>query len=214
MASLKKSDSPEREHARYTIVSRVRVRMESWDEFEELYTNNVSSGGMFIRMDKPTPVGTRVSVELSDAGGRTMVLPAEVAHTDSVDGDPNRGVGLRFLSLSDAEREIVDALVEEARSVRAAGSMRDAALSDGVPDMLSRLEAELARVNDAEPHDALGVAPDVERGTLDEARRELIAHWHPSNFARESREVLDAATELCRALNRAWTSARAKLPPQ
>lgn len=81
------------------------------DEVRQAFTENMSTGGMFVIMDDPPPKGSMVEVQLDMVGsGQPLVVTASVLHSvrpDEAESTKKKpGVGLRFerLALEDAER--------------------------------------------------------------------------------------------------------------
>jgi uncharacterized protein (TIGR02266 family) len=189
---------------------RVRVQLETWDEFSDLYTRDVSEGGVFVQTNDPIDVGARLSVEVCDSKGRAMVLAGEVVHRvpPSAQNAMRGGVGVRFVELSDAEREIIAALIDEAREFAAEGSAgrgRPAVPSDA--ELESALREQLRIAELGEPHEVLGIGRSATRDELHRAYAHQLKRWHPSTYQGESREILELCTAICRAIKRAYDEA-------
>lgn len=176
---------------------RVRVKLDCWSEFSGLTTDNVSEGGVFVEMEEAAEVGQRVSIEVSDAQGKAMVLPGEVAHVARDDG--TRGIGVRFLALSDAEREIVEMLVGEARRF-AEGSQNIPIMPREDHAILPMLRAQLREVELRDPFEVLGLPRSATHDSIRRAYDHQIERWHPSSFPDATHEEVEAAAAICRAL--------------
>lgn len=75
------------------------------------YTTNISLTGMFVATVSPFPPGTRLRVEVLDAGGHGFMVEGVVVHARKVRGELMRmshpGMGIRFLSVEDLVRELI-----------------------------------------------------------------------------------------------------------
>jgi uncharacterized protein (TIGR02266 family) len=93
----------------------LKVHLESLADFLATYAVNLSSTGMFLRLESAMhpDVGTRVSFTF-DLGGDSAPIrgTAEVLWRRS---GPQAGIGLRFSSLDPAAREIVEAVIRAKR---------------------------------------------------------------------------------------------------
>ncbi|HYQ80768.1 MAG TPA: TIGR02266 family protein, partial [Anaeromyxobacteraceae bacterium] len=94
----------------------VRLSYASVDEFVERYVTNVSRGGIFIRTRDPKPVGTMLNLELRLAGGEAVVrargVVRWVAKEDHSTSPPTApGMGVQFLALDEASKQVVDRIV-------------------------------------------------------------------------------------------------------
>ncbi len=88
------------------------VMVETGDDetFLFAYVANLHELGVFVRTDRPLPIGTRVAIGFA---GSDMVLPGEVVWINPVrnDDNPNPGMGIRFSPLDLEERDRVVSLV-------------------------------------------------------------------------------------------------------
>lgn len=91
------------------------------ETFLYAYITNVSSLGLFVRTDRPLPIGTRIQLAFTPNGCEPFELRGEVAWINPIreghellrDGNPNPnpGMGVRFLDLALEDRErLVDAI--------------------------------------------------------------------------------------------------------
>jgi tetratricopeptide (TPR) repeat protein len=91
-----------RKHPRFIDEQIVEVEVESRDELRELWSVDISKGGMFLHADPPPPFGTRLVIRLLTPDG-PLKLPAEVVHV--VDAEMAKsfgqlpGVGVQFTRL-------------------------------------------------------------------------------------------------------------------
>jgi type IV pilus assembly protein PilZ len=90
------------------------VDCETEDTF--LYANitNISEVGIFVRTDEPLEVGTRLTMKFAPPGRDTLVLTGQVAWVNPIRmlaSNPNPGMGVRFIDLSQESRErLIDAV--------------------------------------------------------------------------------------------------------
>lgn len=66
-------------------------------------TKDFSLGGFYMNTQANIPEGARLLVRIPFADGRQIVANAEVVYSN-----PSRGVGLRFQSLSDENRALIE----------------------------------------------------------------------------------------------------------
>ena len=121
----------EEQHAQGRASVRVplalNVCFESRGKVGECLMTNLSAGGIFIATKSPLSIGTPFNVRIRvEKTGEEIELPGEVV---SVDASANlaereRGMGIRFVNLDEAQREQVDALYENALN-KVIGSARD-----------------------------------------------------------------------------------------
>lgn len=82
------------------------VDCRSEETFLYAYITNVSALGLFVRTDRPLPVGTRMRLGFSPAGGGAFELAGEVAWVNAdVLHSTNPGMGVRFVGLLPDDRE-------------------------------------------------------------------------------------------------------------
>jgi len=205
------NDETIRGDPRFPVSLRVRVRLESWEQFEELYIRNISRGGMFVGMSDPAPPGTQLRVEVTAPNGRHLALRGQVAHTvapETAEAEGKRpGVGVRFLELTAEERDMLDLLLHQARGVAAEGSAKLPALptsEDGESALVDALRSQLGELKQQSYFEVLGVPydaaeDDVRRGYLMQVQR-----WHPERFASESATVRELAAEIFIIIKRAY----------
>jgi len=188
----------------------VRVRVTGREKFSSLEAKDISRGGMFLAMANPLPAGTRVSIELTHSGGYTMMVPGEVVRSIAPGhiGPEGSGVGVRIGPLSEAEQVILDVFVEETGTAPAAAQpIEPAPTADVIEPPQSMPEAiEQCRVRLAEGpiHHFFGLGENAAPAAKRLAYQARVKQWHPSNFLDESRDVLEAATGLCRNIRSAY----------
>lgn len=110
-----------RQYPRHKLVKRVKVKCGSWDAASQLYTHNISRGGMFVRTLSPPPVGSTVEVVVTLPDGSQSALVGEVVRVVSVeeaamDSGQVAGMGLRFGALEPRQVEGLERLIDLART--------------------------------------------------------------------------------------------------
>lgn len=100
MFGLRRGGGRRRQSRRFTLHARVVARCDSWPEFLELVTGDVSSGGMFVATDQHAEVGEGVELRLELPDGTELPLRGRVA----VDGDDGLGIELLPPAPEHAER--------------------------------------------------------------------------------------------------------------
>jgi molecular chaperone DnaK len=106
---------------RTPIGLRVKLSYGSVDEFVERFATNLSRGGVFIRTRDPKPVGTQVDLELRLSQGDVVVrargVVRWVAEEDLASRPPAApGMGIQFLALDEASRQVVERIVTHRES--------------------------------------------------------------------------------------------------
>jgi uncharacterized protein (TIGR02266 family) len=102
--------SERRAAVRAKAVIPVRVRYESVLDFVETQSMNISSTGMFIVTEAPTPMGTCIEFEFSLADGFVLLRGlADVVRV--VTGGIVEGMGVRFVDLDPENQRIINRIV-------------------------------------------------------------------------------------------------------
>src|SRR5262245_29507422 len=104
------SDRPLRERdPRAAVVAPVRYRYQSFMDFVETQSINVSRSGMFIGTEQAVPVGTVIDFEFALADGYPLLRgKAEVVRLSAAPV----GIGVRFQELDEASRKLIDRIVQ------------------------------------------------------------------------------------------------------
>jgi uncharacterized protein (TIGR02266 family) len=115
-----------RENTRYPVELQVKVSCPSWDDYLDLYTTNLSRGGVFIASRMSAPMGTEITVELVLPNGSAVKFRAEVMHLvdekESTETQRPMGMGVQFIDLDEDTRKALEAMVTVARfTVKKAG---------------------------------------------------------------------------------------------
>lgn len=101
-----------RKHVRVAMCNKVYVTCNGLTS--ELYTVNISAGGMYIKTKEPFPVGSKVVISLPLKAGSHMHLKGVVANTQCDIGKQPPGMGIEFREVSDDERKRLRDFVKRA----------------------------------------------------------------------------------------------------
>ncbi len=85
-------------------------RLEDFGEFVEANATDLSQGGIFIKTDRPRPVGTQVQMQISIPGKPTVHLRGMVRHirySQQIPGNPPLGMGIEFKNLDKETQELI-----------------------------------------------------------------------------------------------------------
>ncbi|HEX5760697.1 MAG TPA: TIGR02266 family protein [Thermoanaerobaculia bacterium] len=105
-----------RDSRRVPLETRVQLRFERFSGFISEYSSNVSPGGMFVKSQGPSPVGTLLDFEFQLGDGYPLMTgTGEVVWLRNEDQGPDHpaGMGIRFLRLSKGSRELIYKMVDE-----------------------------------------------------------------------------------------------------
>jgi uncharacterized protein (TIGR02266 family) len=103
-----------RKHPRANI--NWRVSMETPDGTIEAEVRNISLGGAFICCEKPLPLGEVFHLTMMDPNNEPVTATAEVVWSNvNVPNEKviNRGMGIRFIKMSDRHIQIVEQIFQE-----------------------------------------------------------------------------------------------------
>lgn len=154
-----------RKDRRYRLEQPIRVKYERWDQFIDLYTKDISRGGVFVQTTDPPPLHTKVTLRMALPGGgvRELKVLGEVVHvvgpeTSTSTGMP-AGFGLQFVNVTPDRRRLLELVVEHARAIEQ-GRLEEAELASKVIEMsadasssslsLSLTDAEQQRLDELE----------------------------------------------------------------
>lgn len=94
---------------RTAITVPVRLRYESFLDFVETQSVNISRSGMFIQANEPLPVGTVLDFEFALADGFALLRgKGEVVRVIT----SPLGLGIRFQQLDDASQKLIDKIIQ------------------------------------------------------------------------------------------------------
>ena len=95
----------------------LNVTFESHGEVRKCLMKDLSAGGLFVATESPLPIGTPFNVRIRvERTGEEIELPGKVVSV-GVSADlakEEHGMGIRFVNLSEAQREQVTELSEQA----------------------------------------------------------------------------------------------------
>jgi len=112
-------DKPERRKSqRITISTIVKVWMEDFDDFKEYLSENLSSGGIFIKTAEPLPVGSDISVEFSLLEGGIKLVDAEGRVVRCVETEPNQiwktpGMAVKFTYIDPESKALIEEIAKK-----------------------------------------------------------------------------------------------------
>lgn len=96
----------QRSHERMNI----NTEFGSIEEFIAEYVTDISRGGVFIRSKSPLPVGTRVNLKFSVILDDFETIEGEGEVVRLGDHEGSQGMGVRFITLTERSREIIEEL--------------------------------------------------------------------------------------------------------
>ncbi len=111
-----------RDSRRVPLETRVQLKFEKFSGFINEFSANLSPGGIFIRSDRPEPVGALVDFEFRLGDGFELIRGrGEVAWVREASDDPAHpaGMGLRFQEISPQGRDLIYKVVD--RHIQAGG---------------------------------------------------------------------------------------------
>ena len=101
---------------RITFRARVDYELESEDTFVFEHMANLSKGGIFLATRTPLAVGTTTTLRFDiPKGGRTVEVQGRVAWINEYrpgGENPNPGMGVEFVDLDEADRDVITRLVK------------------------------------------------------------------------------------------------------
>jgi uncharacterized protein (TIGR02266 family) len=113
-----------RANERYPLQYPTQVRCESWAQFLQLYTQNISQGGIFLQATEPPPIGATLQIQIELPSGQGLVLSAQVVHVVAADAAAAQGVvpgfGAQFVNVTEEQIHALRSLVEIAQQNMAA----------------------------------------------------------------------------------------------
>ncbi|MGF1510395.1 MAG: PilZ domain-containing protein [Myxococcota bacterium] len=112
---MRVDNETQRRFPRFEKRAEVRIELEGREDFRNLWTQDVSRGGLFVQTNDPPPLHTRLKVTIETPDG-SIDLSADVVHvlTQEVAEHFGRepGVGLQFVGLSEEQSHAVDRYVD------------------------------------------------------------------------------------------------------
>jgi uncharacterized protein (TIGR02266 family) len=147
-----------RDSQRVPLETRVQLKFEWFGGFISEYSSNISPGGMFIRTQTPEPAGRMIGFELRLGDGYELIRgTGEVIWARMLDQGPDKpaGMGIRFLEISPAGRELIYQMVDN--FIAQGGVPFDVTSPPGGPEADAADVADVA--NAANPANAAARAP-------------------------------------------------------
>lgn len=111
-----------RDSRRVPLETRVQLKFEKFSGFINEFSANISPGGIFIRSERPEPVGTLVDFEFRLGDGFELIKGrGEVVWVREANDDPGHssGMGLSFQEISPQGKELIYKVVD--RHVQSGG---------------------------------------------------------------------------------------------
>lgn len=104
-----------RQHNRASVATQVRIRIKDIDQFIEQNSSNLSTGGIYIPMRVPFPVGTILDLKIHFAQStRTVKVQGKVVRSipqkRALSKPP--GVAVEFVELDETARRFIGEVVE------------------------------------------------------------------------------------------------------
>ncbi len=90
------------------------MRCSTWADFLEVYSRDISYGGIFVEMDEPPPVDTELEIRLQSPDARAVVLHGRVVRISSDDAQP-RGAGIEFTGIGSEDELVLYRLIRHAK---------------------------------------------------------------------------------------------------
>jgi CheY-like chemotaxis protein len=137
------SPSPAVEQPARSATARIEYATEQ--ELASDYLENLSQGGAFVRTSSPSPVGTRLSLEMRLPGGIELAAPATVVFS------PPHGMGVKFDLDADGQAKLASAIARiSARPRRALVVDDDGLMRRMMTDALQARGFEVLTAQDGE----------------------------------------------------------------
>jgi Tfp pilus assembly protein PilZ len=121
-----------RKHVR--VGFRNKVNLTHGGRVYELYTTNISEGGMNVEIKEPFPVGAHVEISLPLKGGNSIAIDGVVVNIKSCRGLQPAGMGIQFNGVSDLITTILKSIINRASDREGAASPRTRHLFAGRSD--------------------------------------------------------------------------------
>lgn len=209
----------------------VKVRCESWNEFEQLHATNLSRQGIFLATDHPAPVLTPINIELQLPDGQSLVLRGRVAHTVTPARagalNTTAGMGVELVDVTADVQNKLAQLVRRSqqaptekpiappapiRSAATAATTRPPSQPPRAPDPgpqaasrdeVAALEAYLEDLRHRDFRAILEIAPGADNATIVRQYQTLSHPFEPARFSNRPAEVRVVAAEIAILFRRA-----------
>jgi hypothetical protein len=168
----------------------IEVRFDARDALREVWTSDISKGGLFLTIDDPPPIGSRLEVVLRVPRAGRLLLKAEVVHVidaaqaGRLGGDP--GIGLQFLNLVEGDRRALMAYIE-GLSERFTNETGDVVISTpqdqtwsgagslNAGQLIALARQVLGGLENEDTYRALGIDPAATQSVVDQRCADLAA---------------------------------------
>lgn len=107
------AEEKRRKDPRQEFEGPVQVRCASWSEFVELYTQNISHGGVFVRSGNLPEFGVIISVQIQMPNLQVLKLEGRVAHVIDEATAKEKGIASGFgVEFTNVTEEAVRAIAQ------------------------------------------------------------------------------------------------------
>jgi c-di-GMP-binding flagellar brake protein YcgR len=103
------SDDERRGAERVPAKLQVDVPLANWDQVRQVYTTNISKGGLLFTLASPASIPAAIELTLTLPDGGKVTLQAEVRHVARREGSAEFDVGVQFASLDPAAQRAFEA---------------------------------------------------------------------------------------------------------
>jgi Tfp pilus assembly protein PilZ len=189
-----------RRHARLPVALRVKIRLATWQSFEQMVTRDLSRGGLFLRSPQRYEVGAQVTLAVETPDGGELEIPARVARLSH--SHEEAGFGLEFLEIPESTKRHIDALLEAASRPTETGTPPP---ESSVPN-LEELVAELLRIRSLTPAALFGGEKGLDREAITRSFQRMAARFQPGTRAGKDTSIAEVSREIIAHLRAAYQS--------
>ncbi len=195
-----------RRETRQSLTTPVSVRVDGWEHYVQVYADDISSGGLFIRMVRPPAVGTAMSVRIPMPGGYVLELAAEVAHVVAPEqqliSGKRPGAGIRFVGPTAEQKAQLAALSSEPTGPPSEPT--PAPKAEEPSALVANLRAQLAEFKELDFYKVLELPADSTPADARASFLKMVRKWHPDQFGLDSREARTLAAEIFIVIKKAY----------
>jgi len=83
----------------------VEVPLATWEQVRQVYTTNISKGGLLFTLTSPTTMPAAVDLTLTLPDGEKLTLGSEVRHVERREGTSEFDVGVQFVDVDESVRK-------------------------------------------------------------------------------------------------------------
>ena len=94
----------------------VEVPLATWEQVRQVYTTNISKGGMLFTLTSPTTMPAAVDLTLTLPDGDKVTLSAEVRHVSRREGSTEFDVGVQFVDIDDKAKKSFEKTIAALKS--------------------------------------------------------------------------------------------------